>query len=82
MRIIGEIPHPELKITLFHWNNRYIIKLESGFLEQTFKIDAFDIIQESDLQQLTDQQFITESILRFQEMEKSLGDALNRISDY
>jgi hypothetical protein len=32
MRIVGEIPHDVCKITLFSWNNRYLIKLELGFI--------------------------------------------------
>ena len=78
MRIIGEIPHPQIKITVFAWNNKYIIKLDRSGFEQTFKIAEFDIIDEGQLNQLIDETFITESILRFEEMEKSLFKALQR----
>ena len=78
MRIIGEIPHPQIKITIFAWNNKYIIKLDRSGFEQTFKIAEFDIIDEGQLNQLIDETFITECILRFEEMEKSLFKALQR----
>lgn len=79
MRIVGEIPHPECKITLLSWNNRYLIKVEQGFLEQTFKINQFDILQESDLVKLIDEQFVQECLVRFLEMSKSLGAAMMRM---
>ena len=79
MRIVGEIPHPECKITLLSWNNRYLIKVEQGFLEQTFKINQFDILQESDLIKLIDEQFVQECLYRFLEMSNSLGAAVTRM---
>jgi hypothetical protein len=79
MRIVGEIPHPDCRITLLSWNNRYLIKLEQGFLEQTYKINQFDLIQESDLNRILDEKFLEESIARFQEMAKSLQAAMDRV---
>lgn len=81
MRVVGEIPHPQCKITIFSWNNRYLIKLENGLLEQTFKINEYDIMQEADLTTLLDEQFIAECLNRFQNMAKSLEDALLRLDD-
>ena len=72
MRIIGEIPHPDCRITLFHWNNRYIIKLEKDYLEQTFKIDQFDLSSENDLRILVNDAFIREAMIRFEAMAESL----------
>jgi hypothetical protein len=37
MRIVGSIPHPRLKITVFQMNDRFSVKLESGLYEQTYK---------------------------------------------
>lgn len=37
MRIIGNIDHPYLKITVFKMDNRLSIKLESGMYEETVK---------------------------------------------
>jgi hypothetical protein len=78
MRIVGEIPHDVCKITLFSWNNRYLIKLELGLLEQTYKINQFDIVTEADLYKIVDQTFLTDAIDRFTEMDKSLRLALER----
>jgi hypothetical protein len=79
MRIIGEIPHNDCKITLYHWNNRYLIKLEREFLEQTFKIDQFELSSEKDLLTIANQPFIEEAIDRFNNMEHSLLNALQKL---
>jgi hypothetical protein len=38
MRIIATIPHPQIKISVFQYNEKYIIELEAGQYKQTFKI--------------------------------------------
>jgi hypothetical protein len=79
MRIVGEIPHPDCKITLLAWNNRYLIKIEQGLLEQTFKVNQFDIFNEADVIKMLDSTFISECLARFEDMHQSLVRALDRI---
>lgn len=79
MRIIGEIPHPEIKITIFHWNNRYLIKLEAGLLEQTFKIPEYDVASEEELKKIIDDTFINAAIDRFNAMAESLQQSLKNL---
>lgn len=79
MRVIGEIQHPECKITLFHWNNRYLIKLENGLLEQTFKIPEYELSGESSLHQLVSDNFVGQALERFEAMQRSLEHALESL---
>ncbi|WP_276374357.1 hypothetical protein [Chryseolinea sp. H1M3-3] len=79
MRVVGEIPHEVCKITLFAWNNRYLIKLEHGLLEQTYKVNQFDITSEADLYKIVDKSFIDDALNRFGEMDKTLQLALERV---
>lgn len=79
MRIIGEIPDPECKITLYHWNNRYLIKLERNHLEQTFKIDQFELSSEKELYALVSDRFLQKAMARFNEMEQSLAEGLQEL---
>ena len=72
MRVVGEIPHPYLKITIFNWNNRYLIKLEHGSYEQTYKVSELDITSEEDLIKIVDAEFLKESEARFHDMAQSL----------
>jgi hypothetical protein len=80
MRVIGEIQHADCKITLFQWNNRYLIKLEKGLLEQTFKINQFDLASENDLHSVVTDEFIQTAMARFDMMEHSLGQAMSRLT--
>lgn len=79
MRVVKEIPHPECKITIFQWNNRYLIKLEAGPFEQTFKIDQTDLASEEDLNKILNEDFIGDAIARFADMSRSLADATDQI---
>jgi hypothetical protein len=76
MRVVTEIAHPELKITIFHWNNRYLIKLEAGLFEQTYKVHEHDVDSEETITKLVNEEFIKGAIDRFNQMAKSLQTAL------
>jgi hypothetical protein len=77
MRVVNEITLPNLKITIFNWNNKYLIKLEDGPFEQTFKLDELDIL-ESDINKIFDSEFIDEAIKRFKDMANSLYKSMQR----
>ncbi|HOX83882.1 MAG TPA: hypothetical protein PLJ60_07650 [Chryseolinea sp.] len=79
MRVVGEIPHPDCKITLLAWNNRYLVKLEQGYIEQTFKIDQFDINSDADLLTIVDQEFIEKALNRFAEMAQDWSIAIQKV---
>ncbi len=79
MRVVGEIPHSDCKITIFHWNNRYLIKLEQGPFEQTFKIQEYDLSSEEEVKQVVSEEFIQSALRRFEAMAHSLGDALSKV---
>lgn len=78
MRIVGEIPHPHIKITIFNWNNRYLIKLEDAVIEQTFKVSQFDVTSEQDIYKILDGEFLKQAEARFTEMSQSLFDSIQR----
>ncbi len=79
MRVVGEIAHPDCKITIFQWNNRYLIKLEAGLLEQTFKVSEYDISSEDDLKKILSPEFIEKALERFQDMHTSLRASMDTI---
>ncbi|MBK5277576.1 MAG: hypothetical protein JJE09_01815 [Bacteroidia bacterium] len=79
MRVVGEIAHPDCKITIFHWNNRYLLKLEAGLLEQTFKISEYDISSEEELKKILNEEFIQKAMERFQDMHTSLRSSMENI---
>lgn len=80
MRIVGNIPHPYVKITVFALNMRYSVKLEMGQVEQTYKIRHSDVIENlDDLSKLVDEQLIEDCIAHFSKMHKSMEDAYKRL---
>lgn len=79
MRVIGEINHPDCKVTLFHWNNRYLIKIEQGLLEQTYKVPEYDVPTEDEAKRLVSDAFIQAALVQFEAMRQNLHDALQRI---
>ena len=59
MRIVGEIPHPELKITIFKNDGLFSVKCESGLIEQIFKFRDDEHLQSpEDLKKMFDAAFI------------------------
>lgn len=78
MRLVREISHPDCKITIFSWNNRYLIKLEQGPFEQTYKIAEHDLSGDDDLLTLLDAEFLHQASLRFRDMGQSLYEARQR----
>ena len=78
MRQLADIPHPDAKITLFSWNGKYLIKLEKGPLEQTYKVSELDVTSEADVYALLDTEFVAAAVQRFAQMRQDLQAAFDR----
>lgn len=74
MRVVKEIPHPRFKITVFSWNNKYIIKIEEAHLEQTFKIDEQEINGMDEIEAMLTEDFLLKVMKRFVEMSKDFAE--------
>lgn len=71
MRVVQEFIQEDIRISVFSWNNKYILKFESGPMEQTFKIPETDVLDEQDLKGLWTGDFFEKVKLRFKEMGQS-----------
>jgi len=72
MHIIGEIPHPKFKITIFKMNHRIALKIEDSGLEQWYKFrDGAFANGVSDLKGSVNKEFIERAITIFTEMQKN-----------
>jgi hypothetical protein len=78
MRVVAEIPHPAVKITVFAWNGKYLIKLERGPYEQTYKISETEVAGDDTIKQMLDETFISEAVNLFGQMHQNLMGALDR----
>ena len=68
MRTLGQIPHAGAVISLFSWNGKFIVKIEQGPLEQTFKFDHLDFENEADFRAKIDASFLDEVVEGFKKM--------------
>ena len=78
MRLVGEIAHPDCKITIFAWNNKYLVKFEQDYLEQTFKVNQFDVAGDDHLRKILDPAFIKTTLDRFETMGQTWSEAIDR----
>jgi hypothetical protein len=71
MRVVAELPHPDFKITIFSMNQKFIVKMERGSLEQTYKIPEMDLTEGiNSVFELLDEEFLKTVTARFAEMAK------------
>ncbi|PZX53842.1 hypothetical protein LV84_02950 [Algoriphagus ratkowskyi] len=68
MRVVQEFTQEDIRISVFSWNNKYIIKFELGPMEQTFKISEMDVLEEADLKTFWSGDFFEKVKIRFKEM--------------
>lgn len=79
MRIIGDIPHPSMKITVFKMDNKLSVKFETGLYEQTFKFrESNELSDFESMQKLVDEHFIAEVIEQFAKLHRTKNEALGR----
>ncbi|WP_080239978.1 hypothetical protein [Spirosoma rigui] len=69
MRFVHDIPHPQFRIGLYAWNGKYIVKIEAGPYEQTYKVSEMDISGSEAVQAMLDEAFLTKVAQRFQAMD-------------
>jgi hypothetical protein len=79
MRIIAELPHPDFKISILNMNQKFIVKIEQGSLEQSYKIPEMDLTDGvNSVFELLDEEFLKAVSARFTEMRKDYKDAYYR----
>ncbi|GGH05348.1 hypothetical protein [Mucilaginibacter phyllosphaerae] len=79
MRIIAELPHPDFKISILSMNQKFIVKIEQGTLEQTYKIPDMDLTEGvNSVFELLDEPFLKTVSARFAEMGKDFRESYYR----
>ena len=79
MRIIAELPHPEFKISILNMNSKYIVKIEQGSFEQTYKIAEIDLLDGvNSIFEIMDEVFLKTVSARFAEMRKDFKETYQR----
>ena len=68
MRLLKDIPHDRYKIQVFNYNAKYIVKIELGQFEQTFKISETDVYGLEDIERMITPELLSNALKRFVEM--------------
>ena len=71
MRVVKELIQEEIRVSIFSWNNKYILKYELGPMEQTFKLSEMDVLEEAELDAFLEGDFFELVKVRFKEMGES-----------
>jgi hypothetical protein len=80
MRIIGEIQHPTLKITIFKMGERTSVKFENERYEQTYKLGTDERWARLEtIQQWVDTDFLEKVLQTFQQMHQAQMSAISRL---
>jgi hypothetical protein len=75
MRLVKEIPHERYKIQLFNYNGKYIVKIELGQFEQTFKIGETDVEGPKEVEYMITPELLSNCLKRFIEMRSDWESA-------
>jgi hypothetical protein len=79
MRIIAELPHPEFKISILNMNRKFIVKIEQGSYEQTYKIAEADLLDGvNSVFELLDEEFLKTVATRFTVMRSDFKQTYSR----
>lgn len=85
MRLVKDIEHDRYKIQLFQYNGKYILKIELGQFEQTFKIGDLDVNGPGEVERMLTPELLSNSLKRFVEMREDWGKAFevkNTVSEH
>ena len=79
MRVVKELVQEGIRVSIFSWNNKYILKFELGPMEQTFKLSEMDVLEESELDSFLEGEFFNEIQRRFEEMGNSFRKQMENL---
>jgi len=68
MRVIDSIPHESMTISIFQFNDKFVVRFEAGPMEQSFKFLISGIGSVEKLKELINVSFIEDTRKRFNEM--------------
>lgn len=75
MRLVKELPHSKYKIQIFHYNGKYIVKIELGQFEQTYKIGELDVSGLDEVEKMVSNSLLSNALKRFIEMRADWEEA-------
>jgi len=77
MRLVAEIPHDRYKISIFNYNQKFVIKIELGQFEQIFKIGELDVTSIDDVKNMITPELLSNCLQRFIQMRSDWENGFN-----
>jgi hypothetical protein len=68
MRLVKDVPHSRYKIQIHQYNGKYIVKIELGQFEQSYKIGDTDVSGPEEVERMITTELLDNAIKRFIEM--------------
>lgn len=81
MRLVTEIPHARYKIQIFHYNSKYIVKIELGQFEQSYKIGESDVSGLDDVIKMVNENLLKNCLERFVAMRSDWGESFKELNN-
>ena len=81
VRFVQDLPQPQFpqfRIGLYVWNGKYIVKIEAGPYEQTYKVSELDLMAPDALPAMLDEPFLSRVAQRFRDMDADWQEAGER----
>lgn len=75
MRVVADIPHPKYKIQVFLYNAKYLVKIELGQYEQTYKIAEADVAGLEEVKRMINDDLLKNALQRFLGMRADWEEA-------
>ncbi|MEY2794080.1 MAG: hypothetical protein RJA76_2072 [Bacteroidota bacterium] len=77
MHFLKELECDRLKVLLYEWNSKYIVKYETSSMEQTIKFSILDFTSEKEIEELaTSSSIVNQVILNFENLSKEIKNQL------
>jgi hypothetical protein len=77
LRLVKEIPHEKYKIQVFLYNAKYMVKIELGQFEQTYKIGELDVNSLDEVENMLTPELLSNALKRFVGMREDWAKAFN-----
>ncbi len=73
MHFVKELECEQLRVLLYEWNSKYIVKYETSTMEQTIKFSILDFTSQKEIEELaTSSSIVNQIILNFQTLSQKL----------
>ena len=64
MHFIKEISHPQMRISIFDFYSKYIVKFETPHLEQSYKYSVMDFSSQNQIEELVSSSSFQDFVLQ------------------